>query len=74
VLIKRTDSTGDWYVYDTARGMTTLTDPYLQLNSTAAESATLGSVTTVSGGFALNASILAAINTNGGSYIYFSVA
>lgn len=74
VLIKRTDSTGDWYVYDTARGMTTLTDPYLRLNSTAAESATLGSVTTVSTGFAVDASILAAVNTNAATYIYFSVA
>ena len=74
VLIKRTDSTGDWYVYDTARGMTTLTDPYLLLNSTAAESATLGSVTTVSTGFAVNASILAAINTNTASYIFLAIA
>ena len=74
VLIKRTDSTGGWYVYDTARGMTTLTDPYLLLNSTAAESATLGSVTTVSTGFAVNASILAAINTNAASYIFLAIA
>ena len=74
VLIKRTDSTGDWYVYDTARGMTTLTDPYLLLNSTAAESATLGSVTTVSTGFAVDASILAAINTNAASYIFLAIA
>ena len=74
VLIKRTDSTGDWYVYDTARGMTTLTDPYLLLNSTAAESATLGSVTTVSTGFAVNASILAAINTNAATYIFLAIA
>lgn len=74
VLIKRTDSTGDWYVYDTARGMTTLTDPYLLLDSTAAESATLGSVTSVTTGFAVNASILAAINTNAASYIYLAIA
>jgi hypothetical protein len=74
VLIKRTDSTGDWYTYDTARGMTTLTDPYLFLNSTAAESATLGSVTTVTTGFAVNASILAAINTNGGTYVFLAIA
>ena len=74
VLIKRTNSTGDWYVYDTARGMTTLVDPYLLLNSTAAESATLGSVTTVTTGFAVNASILAAINTNGASYIFLAIA
>ena len=74
VLIKRTDSTGGWYVYDTARGMTTLTDPYLFLNSTAAEVATLGSVTTVSTGFALNSAILAAINVSGGSYIFLAIA
>jgi hypothetical protein len=74
VLIKRTDSTGDWYVYDTARGMTTLTDPYLLLNSAVAESATLGSVTTVSTGFALDSTILAAINVNGGTYIFLAIA
>jgi hypothetical protein len=74
VLIKRTDSTGDWYVYDTARGMTTTTDPYLLLNSTAAETATLGSVTTVSTGFALNSAILAAINVNAGTYIFLAIA
>ena len=74
VLIKRTDNTGDWYVYDTARGMTTLTDPYLFLNSTAAEAATLGSVTTVTTGFKVDASILAAVNTNGASYTYLAIA
>jgi len=74
VLIKRTDSTGDWYVYDTARGMTLLTDPYLLLNTLASESATLGSVTTTTGGFTVDASILAAINTNAASYIFLAIA
>jgi hypothetical protein len=74
VLIKRTDASGDWYVYDTARGMTTLTDPYLWLNSTAAEVATLGSVTTVSTGFALNSAILADINVSAGTYIFLAIA
>ena len=74
VLIKRTDSTGGWYVYDTARGMTVLTDPYLFLNSTAAETATLGSVTTVTTGFALNSTILSAINVSGGSYLFLAIS
>ena len=74
VLIKRTDTTGDWYVYDTARGMTVLTDPYLLINSTAAEVATLGSVTTVSTGFALDSAILAAINVSAGTYIFLAIA
>jgi hypothetical protein len=74
VLLKRTDAAGDWYVYDTARGMTTLTDPYLLINSTAAEVATLGSVTTVATGFALDSSILAAINVSAATYIFLAIA
>ena len=74
VLLKRTDSTGNWYVYDTARGMTVLTDPYWLTNTTAAEVATLGSVTTVATGFALNSSILAAINTSSATYIFLAIA
>ena len=74
VLIKQTDTTGDWYTYDTARGMTTLTDPYLRLNSTVAEVATLGSVTTVATGFALNSAILADINVSAGTYIFLAIA
>jgi hypothetical protein len=74
MLIKRTDDTGDWYVYDTARGMTLLTNPYLELNTADAEAATLGSVTTTTGGFTVDASILAAINTNAASYIFLAIA
>jgi hypothetical protein len=74
VLIKRTGATGDWYVYDTIRGMTTLTDPYMLLNTTGAEVATLGSVTTVSTGFALNSAILAAINVSAATYIFLAIA
>ena len=74
VLIKRTDASGAWYIYDTARGMTTLTDPYWLTNTTAAEVATLGSVTTVSTGFALNSTILAAINENAGTYLFLAIA
>jgi hypothetical protein len=74
VMIKRTDTTGDWYVYDTLRGMTVLTDPYLRINVAAAEVATLGSVTTVATGFALNSAVLAAINVSAGNYIFLAIA
>jgi hypothetical protein len=74
VLIKRTDDVGDWYYYDTARGMTVGTDPYLLLNSSNGEVATLGSVITSTGGFTVNAAILAAINTNAASYIFLAIA
>ena len=75
VLIKKTSATGDWYVYDTARGMTTLTDPYLFLNDQyTGETATLGSVTTVATGFALNSAILADINVSAATYIFLAIA
>ena len=74
VLIKRTGSAGSWYVYDTARGMTLLTDPYLLLNTTADESPTLGSVTTTTGGFTVDASILADINISLATYIFLAIA
>jgi hypothetical protein len=38
VLIKRTNSTGDWFVFDSARGITDSTSPYIYLNSTSSES------------------------------------
>ena len=72
VLIKRTDSTGDWYVWDTARGMVAGTDPSLALNSTAAE-VNANSVYTTTGGFQI-VSTAAGINASGGSYIYLAIA
>jgi hypothetical protein len=74
VMLKRTDAAGDWYVYDTARGMTVLTDPYFLMDTNAGDVATLGSVTTVSTGFALNSAILSAINVNTGTYIFLAIA
>jgi hypothetical protein len=72
VLIKRTDSTGDWYVWDTARGMVAGTDPSLLLNSTAAE-VNANSVYTATTGFQI-VSTAAGINASGGTYIFWAVA
>jgi hypothetical protein len=72
VLIKRTDSTGDWYVWDTARGMVAGTDPYLLLDSTAAE-VNANYIYTTTGGFQI-VTTTAAINASGGSYIYLAIA
>lgn len=72
VLIKRTDSTGDWYVWDTARGMVSGTDPSLLLNTTAAE-VNANSVYTTGVGFQI-VSTAAGINASGGTYIYLAIA
>ena len=74
VLIKRTDSTGDWYVWDTARGIIANNDPYLLLNSTAAEVTNTDYIDPLSSGFQISSTAPAAINANGGSYIYLAIA
>ena len=72
VLIKRTDSTGDWWVWDTARGMVSGTDPRLAPNSTAAET-NANWVYTTTGGFQIVTSD-ATVNASGGSYIFLAIA
>jgi hypothetical protein len=74
VLIKRTDSTGDWYVWDSARGIVAGNDPYLLLNSTAAEVTNTDYIDTASTGFEISSTAPAAINASGGSFIFFAVA
>ena len=74
VLIKRTDSTGDWYVYDTARGIVSGNDPYLLLNSTAAEVTNTDYVDTYSAGFELSSTAPAALNANGGTFVFLAIA
>jgi len=74
VLIKRTDSTGDWYVWDSARGIIPSNDPYLLLNSTAAEVTGTDYVDTTSVGFDITSTAPAAINANGGTFIFLAIA
>lgn len=72
VLIKRTDSAGSWWVWDTARGMVSGTDPRLAYNSTAAET-NADWVYTTTGGFQIVTSD-ATVNASGGSYIFLAIA
>jgi hypothetical protein len=74
VLIKRTDSTGDWYVWDTARGIVSGNDSYLLLNSTAAEVTNTDYIDTANSGFEISSTAPAGINANGGTFIFFAVA
>jgi hypothetical protein len=74
VLIKRTDSTGDWYVWDSARGIVSGNDPYLLLNSTAAEVTNTDYVDTYSAGFEISSTAPSAINASGGTFIFLAIA
>ncbi len=74
VLIKRTNAAGDWYVWDSARGIVAGNDPYLALNSTAAEVTTNDSVDTDSTGFIVNQVAASNINVNAATYIFLAIA
>jgi hypothetical protein len=74
ILIKRTDSAGDWYFWDTARGIVAGNDPHLSLNSTAAEVTTDDSVDPDSSGFIVNQVAATNINVSSASYIFYAVA
>jgi hypothetical protein len=78
VLIKRTDDnssgTANWYVYDSARGISSGNDPYLFMNSTAAQVSGTNYVDTTSVGFQVTAAAPAALNANGGTFIFLAIA
>lgn len=74
VLIKRTDATGDWYVWDTARGIVAGNDPRLSMNSSAAEVTTDDSVDAASRGFIVNQLAATNINVSGATYLYLAIA
>jgi hypothetical protein len=74
VLIKRTDSTGDWFVWDSARGISSGSDPYSVLNDFAGQVAGTNYVDTAATGFQVTAAAPAGINASGGTYIFLAIA
>jgi hypothetical protein len=76
ILIKRTDATGDWNVYDTERGIVAGNDSRLSLNTTDAEDTSNDRVDPSSSGFAVNyiATGTSDSNISGASYIFYAIA
>jgi hypothetical protein len=74
VLIKRTDSAGDWYVWDTARGIVSGNDPHLSLNTTAAEVTSNDTIDTDSTGFVVNQVSATNVNVSSATYIGLAIA
>jgi hypothetical protein len=74
ILIKATSTTGDWYVWDSARGIVAGNDPYLRLNSTAAEVTNTDWVDTAASGFELSNEGGNLANSNGVSYIFLAIS
>jgi hypothetical protein len=74
VLIKRTDAIGAWYTFDSARGLTSGSSPYLLLNSLAAEVTGNNGVYASPGGFTLGSTASTTTNIASATYIYLSIA
>ena len=74
VLIKRSDSSGDWYVWDTARGIVSGNDPYLLLNSNATEVTNTDYIDPLNSGFTVTSSAPANLNSSNGTYIFLAIA
>jgi hypothetical protein len=74
LMVKRTDSTGNWYVFDSARGFTSSSSPYLLMNSNAAEVTGNNGCYAASTGFTVTSTANATVNINGASYIFLAIA
>ncbi|MDB4308040.1 hypothetical protein N9985_01995 [Gammaproteobacteria bacterium] len=74
ILIKRANTTGDWYVWDSVRGIVAGNDPYLLLNSTAGEVTSTDYIDPLASGFTVTSSAPAALNASGGNYIFLAIA
>jgi len=73
LMIKRSDSTGDWLVYDTSRDTYNVMPFILLANSSAAESSGNSVVDALSNGFKLR-NTFPDHNASGGTYIYMAFA
>lgn len=74
VLIKRYDTTGDWYVFNSESGIVAGNSPYVLLNSAAAEVTNTDYIDPLASGFTITSSAPAGLNANGGSYIFLAIA
>lgn len=73
VLIKRVDNAGSWHVFDSTRGIVAGNDPYLFLETAAAETSDEDVIDPTSSGFQL-ATSASAVNTNNETYIFYAIA
>jgi hypothetical protein len=74
ILIKRTDATGDWFVYDSARGIVSGNDPYILLNTNGTQVTNTDYIDPLSSGFTVTSSAPTGLNASGGTYIFLAIA
>ena len=74
ILIKRTDSTGNWYYFNSADGLTSSSSPYILVNQQVAYTTGNNGVYASAGGFTLGATAITTTNIATASYIFLAIA
>ena len=75
ILIKRTDANGDWYVFDSARGIYPGNDSSIVLNTDSSPVTNIDSIDPLNAGFTVKSSAPAGLNnSNGGTYMFLAIA
>lgn len=74
LMIKRTDSTGNWWVWDTARGIVASFDPAAPINTATGQASAADTIDPDNSGFIVNQEATINANVSGGSYIFFAVS
>jgi len=74
VMIKATSTTGNWTIFDSARGISAGGDPALYLNSTAAEVTGVDAIDADSTGFIVNQEGTFNLNASGVQYLVLAIA
>ena len=72
ILIKESSGTGNWWVFDSKRGIVASTEKALYLNATDAETSAFDYIDPYSGGFSLSTN--SGINTDGATFIFYAIA
>ena len=73
VMVKRTDSSGDWFVADTSRGINAGSDPFIKLNTSDAENNSVDWIDAYSAGFTINGTG-GDFNDSSGTYLFLAIA
>tara|TARA_Y100000114_G_scaffold33927_1_gene29291 strand:- start:123 stop:2189 length:2067 start_codon:yes stop_codon:yes gene_type:complete len=74
VLVKRKDSSGDWYHWDSESGIVAGNDPYLLFNSDAAQVTNTDYIDPLSSGFTITSNAGSDLNASGGTYLFLAIA
>ena len=72
VLIKRTNLTGSWNLWDSVRGIVAGNDPYIELDTTDVEVTTADYIDPHASGFAVNNNVRT--NRSGDEYVFYAIA